>query len=452
MKQKSMGFGCLLAAGLFLWNPIVGVTDLLPDAVGYLLLCLGLLRLADLNERLSDAQRGFRAALWVSLGRVVAWLLSDVLLAGEGETLNRYEQPVWVLLFAFVLAVLELYFLLPAWKSFFAGLSDLAEFHGGSGILQAKKQKTLVERLAGATARLVILRSVLTVLPEATVLTSFEKDAENPLFPFDWFSYAGLFRTLAALAVGVVGVLWLIGYLRLMLAALRDRAWHDELNSLYAAEILPDVGRLLGRRISASFGFFRVGIFFFIDLSMLYHGVLPDWFSVLIFLAGWLMLSLPLDRRAKCFFLCGAALTVVGILRTVLNIRYLKEFIPKDALHLPRAYDGYLGVQLCGIVESLLMPVFVLLLMGAILQMVAEALQEPNSRRWLRLKKRAIPAVILLVLGTAVKIAEICLQHIYGWIWLPQFAVSLIAVMFFFNFLTEAAETVSEQIPPKRRV
>ena len=41
-RQRKQGWGLLFAACCFLWNPVIGVTDILPDAVGYLLLMLGL--------------------------------------------------------------------------------------------------------------------------------------------------------------------------------------------------------------------------------------------------------------------------------------------------------------------------------------------------------------------------------------------------------------------------
>ena len=35
-RQRKQGWGLLFAACCFLWNPVIGVTDILPDAVGYL--------------------------------------------------------------------------------------------------------------------------------------------------------------------------------------------------------------------------------------------------------------------------------------------------------------------------------------------------------------------------------------------------------------------------------
>ena len=86
-RQRKQGWGLLFAACCFLWNPVIGVTDILPDAVGYLLLMLGLSALADLDrsEQLLDAQKAFRAMLWVSLGQIAAELLVHVVIPRSSE-------------------------------------------------------------------------------------------------------------------------------------------------------------------------------------------------------------------------------------------------------------------------------------------------------------------------------------------------------------------------------
>ena len=73
--KRNMGMIWLLLGGCFLWNPVVGVRDVLPDVLGYILMCVGIARLADLNDCMENAQRYFRRMLWVGFGQIFAWLL-----------------------------------------------------------------------------------------------------------------------------------------------------------------------------------------------------------------------------------------------------------------------------------------------------------------------------------------------------------------------------------------
>lgn len=464
-KPRTMGFGMLLVAGFFLWNPIIGVRDYLPDAVGYLLLCLGLSRLADLDhsENLSEAQKAFRAMIWVGLGRVVADILVNAVLESTADPLNRFVQPTWVLLLSFVFLVLEWFFLVPAWRKFFKGISALADFHGGSGMLQVKRGKTRCETMSALSTLFVVLHAALAVLPELTVLISYEVEAGNTLFTFDWYQYVVLFRMIAALLSGAIGGIWLVRYICFVRAGARDRIWQDRLLQLYEEEILPDTGLLLNRRLHMGFNFFRVGIVFLINLSMMYMEFLPDWFSVPVFCCGWLMLGSLLEHARACLG-CGILLVGVGVSKTVANIRYLKEYVPQDALYLPDAYQQYRTVQILSVAEALLMLLLTVLLMRSLLKMAVKyagtaaggqsvaASETVAVRLSSELRQRAIRLLVWLILSFIGKIAEIFLQQSYGWIWLVQFACSFVAVTCFSGFLNEISERISQAHPVKRRV
>lgn len=461
-NKRRIGFGLLIAGGCFLWNPVVGVVDLLPDLFGYLLICAGISKLADLNDDLAQAQKSFRAMLWVGMGQLLAALLTESVLRRTEEQLNRYEKPVWVLLFAFVFLVLEWYFLFPAWRNFFRGLSALAEFGGGTVLMREnRKGRTRCETAAKASAFFVSAHAILTLIPELAVLTSFERDAENPLFTFDWYRFADLFRFASASLSLIVGLVWLVIYLRTMAAAQRDTAWRACLQDRYASEILPDTGLLLNRRVGASFAFFRVGAFFLINLSLSHYEFLPDWCGAVLFFCGWLMLGILMERRVD-FIFCGSVLLCIGIFRTGANIFYLKDYVPQDALRLPAAYEKYRIIQLLGVAEALVALMLAVLVIRALLQMADrhvfvryqkndnEVSDRATARLHYRLKQKAIPVYVFLALSASGKIAEICLQQMHGWIWTLQFLISFIAAVIFSSFLTALSEQISETYPKKR--
>ena len=77
---RYLGLSYILAGACFLFEPYIGVMDILPDAIGYLFLFLGLYRLADLDERLGEALKGARNLALVGIARWVAMFLSGILI------------------------------------------------------------------------------------------------------------------------------------------------------------------------------------------------------------------------------------------------------------------------------------------------------------------------------------------------------------------------------------
>ena len=465
MKKMNMGFLWLLLGGFFLWNPIVGVKDLLPDVIGYVLLCLGIVRLADLNDDLAEVQTAFRSMLWVSAAQLAAWILVSRFLQRTEMDMNQYEEPVWVLVFAFVFLVLEWYFMLPAWKRFFKGLSDLAEYHGGSAILAKARGRTFCERMISRTRSFIIVKAVLTVLPEASVLTSFEHEAGNSVFFFDWFPFLSVFRTVAVVAGLIIGLIWLVDYCRLIRGAMSDKSWQESLLARYGEEILPDVGLLLNRRVRDAFTIFKIGIFFCINLTVQYRVLSPDWISVFFFLLGGLLLGQLLERFKPCL-IGGGLLMVIGIIRTYLNEAFLKdEWTPEAALVMPSVADQYLTIRIFSWLEAVMMFVFMLFVLQALFSLAKRHTsvdyeddpvlsERATARLHTDLGRRSLYALIGVGVSSVSKILEIELQpqQGFGWIWMVQVAVSAAAAVLFCSYLDSLAEAIASRYPARGRI
>ena len=207
-REKTMGFFWLTLGVCFLWDPIVGVADFLPDIIGWLLITVGISALADLNDDIAEAQSSFRRMLWVGLARIAAELLIFVFLGNTSDKLNPYERPVWTLLLAFSFAVLELCFLLPAFRNFWRGISALSECGGARNGLATpnRRGRSLCDRMAAVTVVFLLLHAVLTVLPELTVLTVFRREG---VYNTSLYRFRDLFRGVSAVASGAVGLVFL---------------------------------------------------------------------------------------------------------------------------------------------------------------------------------------------------------------------------------------------------
>ena len=73
---RYLGVTLVAVGAFFLFDPFVSVMDLLPDALGYLFILLGLYRLSDLDERLKDASKGVGYLALIGVTRMVALFLA----------------------------------------------------------------------------------------------------------------------------------------------------------------------------------------------------------------------------------------------------------------------------------------------------------------------------------------------------------------------------------------
>ena len=112
--RKNLGLGLVCISFLFLFNPVLAVIDILPDFIGYLLLCIGISQLADMNYHFEESLRYFKRMLVVSIIQMSSIFLLFGLVTGR-------ERPTAILLFSFTFAIVEIIFLTHAYNQFFEG-------------------------------------------------------------------------------------------------------------------------------------------------------------------------------------------------------------------------------------------------------------------------------------------------------------------------------------------
>lgn len=456
-REKSMGVLWIVLGICFLWEPTVGVADFLPDLIGWLLITVGISALADLNDDIAEAQRCFRRMIWMGLSRIAAELLIFVFFGNVGDTINPYEAPVWTLLLAFSFAVLEILFLVPAFRSFWRGIITLSECGGVRNSLAepGKREKSLCDQMLKVTVAFVFVHAILTVLPELTVLSVFRQEGT---YNTGLYRFLKMFRTGSAIVSGLCGMAYLIFWWRFFYVWRRETIWLDSLRGRYEREILPDTGLLLRRRVRAGFAFLRVGVLLSANLSLMYYEFLPDWGSVLVVLCGCFVLG-RLMSGSSMLVGAGLSVAVVGIPRTLLNVRYLRDYVPKASLMDPDAYERYFPVCVLASVESVLTALFVGCMLICVLRMaeryVAEgdAISRMSAERDLKLRRRrAVLIMIFVVLSALAKMAEVFLQPRFGWIWLLQFALSMVVFVLFNGLLTDVTESVCGAFPTEMRI
>lgn len=457
--KKNMGLFSVLIAALFLFNPVIGFRDALPNCIGYLLLWTGLSQLGDLNDRIGESARLFRILFWADIGVIFAQFLLHNVLASKIEQMNVYELPVLILLCTFLLCLLHLFLLIPAFRHLFCGLDWLAVKHGSAVLSKEKRGRSRSERMNVLSTVFVSVSSVAMLLPELTILVSFEFDKENPLFTFDWYEYIDLLRMAFAVASVLIGLIWLLSYYRYFRAALRDRDWIDSLCTEYREKILPQHKMLTVRTFSTAFLLLRVGMIFLIKLRINHHSIFPSVICAFLVTIAVMMMGNLLRERKSC--LCASiALGGIGLLQLSVETNYLKEYIPKDSLYLTDAYWAYWNVQMLEVAEALFIAVLVAMLFYTLRGLLrtqlfvdygsgAHSAVSNRATRQLQIEfeKKLLVCFLFFVFATVGRLFDAFWRLSYPWISLLSMAFSLMAVWLFSSFLHDFLEQIANSIP-----
>ena len=436
--RRLLGLYWCIPAMLFLFNPVVAFVDVLPDAIGYFLLCIGLRQVSDLNGRLEEARNGCVKMLWVSLGALVAEYYLYGVLSPSSQGLNAYETPVWVLLCSFVLLVLEWIFLIPALRELFLGIDIISRERTGARVRE-KRGRSVYERLAAFSAIFVILRSLLSCLPELSVLTPFEVEMER--LPFDWYAFIRLFRLLAGTAAFVIGLIWLIRALRALSLFLRDRETMQSLESAYAEEVLPRTGVLTLRRIRFAFFFFIFGSVFLLTLRIDARSVLPAYLMPLLFCAALPFLESFFEGK-RLFVLLSGLQCLCSIAQILLCDRYIDRYTTfEHSMYDPDAYAEFLLLRSVQVAEAALMLVLLLLLLHSLFRMVLRETAEvyandftgasevSTARLHKKFRIRFWIVALLCFLSACLKCADAILQLEYPFLWYASCGITLTSII-----------------------
>lgn len=320
-REGAFGLGCIVAGAVFLFDPFVGVFDLLPDIIGYLLILRGLRRLAVLEGHFDEAIRLFRRLVLLAAIRILAIPFIFGLTSSS-------EQPVEQLLAVFTLAILDCIVLFPAWREIALGLTQLAFLHDGQAVLQSDAHGTSrTDRLLRHTLVFMTLREVLAVLPEMTVLFS------NQSGEIKWsrwsflYNYVGALRLFSAAVMLVCGIVWLVHLVRYARAVRRDKPFMDSLRQALDGYLAthPDLVRcravyrglfLLGAAAVLTVDFFVDGV-----------NVLPDTVAGICILCAVLSLRKCVRVRYAPVLGAAGAFLVVGTAATVKQSVVLHGFV-----------------------------------------------------------------------------------------------------------------------------
>lgn len=332
--DRILGIGWLIFGAVFLFDPFIGLFDLLPDCLGFLFFSLGLRRIADLDDRLGDALRTTQRLALLGVARLLAVFLGYGLVSAT-------EQPVFILLALFVMAVLDLLLVIPLWKNVCGGLLYLGSRHEATAVFDRTGRgdrphtRSLTERYTAYSITFFVLREALAVLPELTVLTHRAGGADTATGGV-LYEFVGLFRLIGEGTSLILGVLWLIMTVRFFRRLAADAPFMTSLSERYRTEILPRNDLFATRAVKSAMLSLSAAALCTVDLYVGGINILPDFLVAVL-----LILSLVFLRRyAPPSPLAVATAAVYGALSTASWVLGLGYFTTED-MELIDIYPAY---------------------------------------------------------------------------------------------------------------
>ncbi len=445
MKKTKLGLGWLIPGAVMLANPVIAFYDFLPDCIGYLLLCVALFRLADLNSSIADALKRFRTLIWISIGGLLMqYFIYNVLAKEPG--LNPQEIPTMVLLCAFVMAVPQIYFALPAWRDLFKGFWELAERHDGQAVFHyGKRNSNVCERMRSASGVFVVLFAILPVLPELSILTTFEYEFEK--LPFDWYQFVWLFRVSAAMVLTVLFFVWIMRFIRFIYLFSSDEEMMDSIISRYERDILPQGDMLSMRRLRFGIVFLVIGAALMLNVCIEENILVPNILCAVFACIGVLIFGADLQQRRPFFLACGA-LGVLSIGEICLNAYYTKYYSYVESGWDPDAYDLFFGLRATQVAEAFFAATMFWILLNLFSNFVKGRIFEHyegvdteaiSARATARLHKsfgrRILVCRILFFVSATTLAFESIFQLDHPWIWWISVSTVIASTIAFASFL-----------------
>lgn len=451
-KLRVVGWSGLVWAFVFLMNPDIGILDILPDFIGYIIFCASIAKIADIDDSISEAHGLLQKMIYVSIAKFVALFVVFGLLPPT-------DRSVGMLLFAFVFTVFELIYVFPAIVKLTDGILYLSVRHEGtaaytpSGLLKKRGyQRTITEKVRRLSVIFVIAKAACRTLPEFASLTeqTFDSTAGSSLY-----LYTNIFRMLGVLAELVFMLIWFIPTVRYIRLIKQDSVFVGNLERKYAAEIQSKPDRPARRAIKAAFFCFGAAAVFIPDMYFDSINVLPDTLSALCVILGLWMVRKHIKGWQKVSVI-AAVYAVVSAAALVLDYRFRFKFYPESILRDIKAYNLY--AVYCGVrgLSELVFVALVFALLWIIMKNIITghtgfvatgAYDQTEKIRVLHeeLSRRLIVPAVFAGLSALTDIVSMFLINTADFMWLIEFLISALFAFFMIRLMMEIDEQIEHK-------
>ena len=353
--NKKIGLSLLPFGFIFLFEPGYAILDPLPDFIGYIIICIAIMNLADINNRISDALSGFRKGIIISFLRCLSVYL-----------LHKYfsdtELSVGLTLFTFVFAFFEIVVLIPAFRQLFEGLLSLGMHHDGTAVYFKKikrikrtnpkdgsvtvivkeSKRNVTEKAYTLTASFIFIKSAAMCLPEMTSLISNSS-----------YEFIKVVRGIGLVIALPIGIVWLINMIVYFARIRKDSPFIRELSELYLKNASDNPNFYKVRDISTLLYTMIVAFILSVDFYSEYQNLLPE---VAFYCA--LFVSALLCRKYSKKWIALLSLSLLGsginITSYILSKDFYARFYPAAIKKNLNAYNLFYTIVTLYAVEAVI--------------------------------------------------------------------------------------------------
>ena len=449
LKNNSLGLKWIWLAFLFFMNPNVSVIDVMPDFIGYFILCVCLSKLADLNESVEDALTLFRKMILVDMGKWLAilWVFGLAVPSERNSSL---------LLFTFGFSVAEALVLIPAYSKLFYGITQLGYFFPNTSILHTQQQegkKTRTDKIKRFTLVFVLMKAILVALPEFAELT--KGDYSDAAVARSLYEYIGVMRLFAFVPVLIVGVLWFFAVLRYFTRIRKDRALISEMEKKYVEAVLPKKGLFVRRSFNVSYLLVILGLILSADFRLENRNVLPDFLVPIAIFLAFRFLGKHVKLNKPLWMGSTAAYGILSVVAYVLELRFFKEYYYEAIIRNEEASVAYRLLSIFELLKALSFLIMMWVLIRALYQTVLahtgyvagrEHVSERDTKMIGDIHKEQwnmlLYAFISSVLYAASDLCFVFLAPEYGFVGLINLIFAVICLITFYRTLSTIQDAI----------
>jgi len=462
-KQKLISWTSLFAAVVFLGNPDTGIIDILPDFMGYMLLCAAISKTADIDDRINEAYTLFKRMVYISAAKLVALFL-------QFGFIPTTDQSVSMLLLSFIYSVAELMVVIPAVVKLYDGILYLSSRNGGEAAYIQRKSifafikksktvedtgkgygNTITEKFRASTIVFVIAKAVLRTLPEFASLSEHGYDES---FWGRIYLFIGPLRMIAIMMATVFAVIWLVRTFKYVSKIKSDLTFIQNLNTKYSEYILTQIDRPARKSVKNAFGLFGVAAVLSLDFYMDSINLFPDILSAICIVIGLFVIRKYISewKLASVFAVIYAGCSTVF---TVFEYKFNTEFYSEAIYRDPATYDAYLVVCVLATVTAIALAACVAVLGFTVIRkiivnytgfsMTTNDTYDPSEKiRCLHkslISKIFLPTVFAVLSGVAAILSRVFVNELdIGW--LIEFLLTAVYAITFIKLLSEINEQI----------
>lgn len=360
-----MGFGLVIAGFALLFNPVIHVVDLVPDALGFLLIVIGLTKMSFFIGKIEQAR-----SLFIKLALLEGAKCFMVLTV-------PYASGSDIVLQTFVFGLAEALMFVPAINYLFEGLSFAGLWYGATAMYEKKVFRRplakllvrlseweaaarLLERITGKKYKkrtyahkvewityvreqvlfFYIFRICATLVPELTELQLYDNLGTVSAFSRSFAYYKPFLYVVLGLIVLCLGIKHIRVVSAFFKAVRNDQTFIGNMDSKYRLDVLPHDTFFIARGMKQSLVCFTTAVFTSLVVTIDDVNVLVGVVSASFLIAATVILKRYVPQ-AKIILPFAAVRGVLSLVNLVLQYNYYAEYDELAVEFVPEAAEQY---------------------------------------------------------------------------------------------------------------